>query len=95
MDVDMDSTNDMYFAATLLAYGAELLEIDRTNPRRQRFQFGGEIEQIFVKDTSKVVLRIESPTFDDVKTRFAGRTLLFPPSYVDAVRRIKAVIHDD
>ena len=91
----MDSTNDMYLAATLLAYGAELVNIDRSDPRRQRFQFGGEIKQIFIASTAKVVVRIENPSFDDVKTKYAGRTLLFPPSYVDSVRRIKAVIHDD
>ena len=91
----MDSTNDMYLAATLLAYGAELVKIDRSDPRRQKFQFGGNIDQIFVLSTAKVVIRIENPSFSDVKTKFAGRTLLFPPSYVDSVRRIKAVIHDD
>ena len=91
----MDSIGDMYFAATLLAYGAELLEIDRSDPRHQKFKFGGEIEQIFVLEkNSKVILRIEKPSFDDIKTKFIGRTLMLPPEYVDSVRRIKGAIHD-
>jgi hypothetical protein len=87
--------SDMYLAATLLAYGAELVEIDRSNPSRQKFRFGGKVEQIFVLDSDKVVLRIVDPTFDEIKTKFAGQTLMFPPSYADSVKRIKAVIHDN
>ena len=91
----MDSIGDMYFAATLLAYGAELVGMDREDPRHQKFQFVGEIEQIFVLEKgSKVILRIEKPSFDDIKTKFIGRTLMLPPEYVDAIRRIKAAIHD-
>jgi hypothetical protein len=44
----MEYISDMYMAATLLAYGADLLEVDRSNPSRQRFKFGGEVEQVFV-----------------------------------------------
>ena len=86
--------SDMYLAATFLAYGAELSKIDRTNPARQRFHFSGEIEQIFVFSGGNQILRIESPTFDQVKTKFIGRVLVYPPDFVDSIRRIKAAIHD-
>lgn len=89
----MDAISDMYLAAALLAYGAELEGIDRSDPKRQKFRFSGEIKQVFTL-SDNVVLRIESPSFDDVRTRFVGRTLVYPPSYVDAIRRIKAAIHD-
>ncbi len=89
----MESVSDMYLAAALLAYGAELVEIDRSNIDRQKFFFSGCIDQIFVF-SDNIMLRIEKPTFDDIRVKFAGRKLAFPPSYVDAVKRIKAIIHD-
>jgi hypothetical protein len=91
----MITTIDMYLAATFLAYGAELLNVDRSNPNRQKFEFGGSIEQIFVQSSNKVVLRIENPDFDDVKNKYLDQSLLFPPNYADSVRRIKSVIHDN
>jgi hypothetical protein len=90
----MDSISDMYMAAMLLSYGADLLEVDRSDRRRQKFKFGGQIAQIFIL-SDKVVLRIENPSFDDILTYFVGEKLMFPPSFVDSVRRIKALIHNN
>jgi hypothetical protein len=95
LDVKNMITIDMYLAATFLAYGADLIKVDRENPNRQRFEFGGSIEQIFVLGTDKVVLRVENPEFDVIKNKYLEQTLLFPPTYADSVRRIKAVIHDN
>jgi len=91
----MEYISDMYMAATLLAYGADLLEVDRSNPNRQKFGFGGDISQVFIiEPDSKVILRVENPKFDDILTYYAGQKLVFPPSFVDSVRRIKALIHN-
>jgi hypothetical protein len=87
-------TSEMYLAAALLSYGAELEDIDKTDINHKKFCFGGNIKQIFVLDSDHVVLRIVDPSFEDIKTKFVGQTLLFPPSYVDSVRRIKAAIYD-
>ena len=92
---NMDSISDMYMAAMLLSYGADLIEVDRSDRRRQKFKFGGQIPQILVFTTDKIVLRIENPTFDDILTYFVGEKLMFPPSFVDSVRRIKALIHNN
>jgi len=83
---------DMYLAAALLAYDAELDRIDRSDVRRQEFIFATPPDEIYVK-SGIVVLRIESPTFEDVETKFIAKTLFFPPSYPDALRRIKSAIH--
>jgi hypothetical protein len=92
----MEYISDMYMAATLLAYGADLLEVDRSNPSRQRFKFGGEVEQVFVIEPgTKVPLRVENPTFDAVLTYYTSQKLIFPPSFVDALRRMKALIHNN
>ena len=87
-------TSEMYLAAALLAYGAELENVEKSDPNHKKFCFGGDIKQIFVLDSANVVLRIVDPSFDDIKTKFVAQTLLFPPTYVDSIRRIKAVIYD-
>ena len=82
----------MYLAATLLAYGATLENIDRTNPNRQIFTFSGDIEEIWVL-SGHSILRIENPTFDTIETKFLGNKLVFPPTFIDCVRKIKSAIH--
>ena len=84
--------SDMYLAATLLAYGAKLENIDRTNPNRQQFEFSGEIEEIWVL-SGHSILRIENPTFDVIKTKFIGASLVLPPNIFDCIRKIKSSIH--
>ena len=86
--------SDMYMAAAFLSYGAELVHIDKTNPSRQVFEFTGEVEQIFVFAGGNQILRIETPTFEEIKTKFIGRKLVYPPEFVDSIRRIKSAIHD-
>jgi hypothetical protein len=84
--------SDMYLAAAFLAYGVELISIDRSNKQRQRFCFSNEIDHIWILDGELVVKR-NNPSVEEVKTKYTARTLLFPPSYPDAVRRIKSDIH--
>lgn len=83
---------DMYLAAALSAYGAEISSIDRTNPKRLKFGFIGGIKEIFIYK-SVVPTRIESPSLEDVEIHYANETLMFPPDYPDAIRRIKTLIH--
>lgn len=93
MNTNTISITDMYFAAVLLAYGAELKEIDRSDYNHQRFLFVGEVKEIYIL-SDDVVLRVENPTFDAIRAKFVARKLMFPPSYVDEVRRVRTVIHD-
>ena len=86
--------SDMYMAAAFLSYGADLVSIDKSNLSRQVFEFGGEVEQIFVFAGGNQILRIETPTFEEIKTKFIGRKLVYPPEFVDSIRRIKSAIHD-
>ena len=85
---------DMYLASALLAYGASLVRIDRTNSRRLKFCFTGDVEEVYVLDGLAPV-RVQDPTLDDVEARFISRTLMFPPDYPGAIRRIKAAIHSE
>jgi hypothetical protein len=84
--------SDMYLAATLLAYGAKLENIDRENPRRQLFKFSGEIEEIWIQ-AGHSILRIETPDFETIENKFIGGVLVYPPKFIDCVRKIKSAIH--
>ena len=84
--------SDMYLAATLLAYGATLENIDRTNPNRQVFTFSGEIAEIWVL-SGHSILRIENPDFDVLEKHFLGSTLVFPPRFIDDIKKVKSAIH--
>ena len=84
--------SDMYLAAALLSYGVELVEIDRSDTHRQKFCFVNELDSIWVENGG-IVTKVNNPSIEDVETKFTAKTLLFPPSYPDAIRRIKSAIH--
>ena len=88
----MTEISDMDLAATLLAYGAELKDIDRSNPRRLQFKFAESIEEIWVQ-AGHSILRIEAPDFDTIEKHFIGSTLVFPPQFIDCIKKIKSAIH--
>jgi hypothetical protein len=83
---------DMYLAAAFLSYDIPLIRIERKDARRQKFIFSGSPRRIYIEQTG-LVLAIENPTLEDIETRFIAKTLMFPPSYPDSIRRIKASIH--
>ena len=85
--------SDMYLAAALLSYGADLDEIDRGDSKRQKFCFQEDsIDYIFTLD-GNVPVRRQSPTIDEIETLFVSKKLLFLPSYPDSIRGIKSLIH--
>jgi hypothetical protein len=83
---------DMYLAAAFLSYDIPLIRIERKDARRQKFIFCGTPRRVFTEE-SGVVMMLENPTLEEIETRFIAKTLMFPPSYPDSIRRIKASIH--
>lgn len=83
---------DMYLAAAFLSYDIPLLRIERDQPRRQKFIFCGVPRRVFIEEEG-VVMMLENPTLEEIETKFIAKTLMFPPSYPDAIRRIKSSIH--
>jgi hypothetical protein len=91
--MDEKQISDMYLAAAILSYGGVLVGIDRKDARKQKFRFSGEgIPEIYVVDNGNMI-RIVSPTLEIVETKFVSQSLYFPPTYPDALRRIKSAIH--
>ena len=90
---DEFKVSDMYLAAALLSYGAELRQIDKSNVKRQKFVFTGVIDKILVYADNGFYLIMNEPKFEEVKSKYDSNRLFFPPSYPDAVRKIKSAIH--
>lgn len=94
MENNKKQIGDMYLAAAYLAYGCNLVQVNRDNPRRLKFVFDTVPVRIYVLQGG-VVRSEEMPTLDDVEIRFVGRTLCFPPGYDESIKRIKTIIHSD
>ena len=94
MDDELKKISDMYLASALLAYGATLAKIDRTDEKRQRFCFKDNIKYVYVLEPDRQnVAALHDPLISDIETLFISKTLLFPPSYPDAIRSIKSAIY--
>ena len=87
------SISDMYFAAALLSLGAKLEKVDRTERKRQRFVFGDTIQYMIISEDDITLTRINTPSLEDVEQAYITSRLWFPPSFIDAIRQIKASIH--
>lgn len=86
------SIGDIYLAAAFLSYDIPLVKIDRSDFHRQKFFFCGIPRRIFIIEDG-IVMIMENPTLDDIEDKFIAKTLMFPPSFPDAVRRIKSSLH--
>lgn len=94
MDNKLAKISDMYLASALLAYGATLAEIDRTDEKRQRFCFRDNVKSVYVIEPDGMnVSSMLNPNISDIETLFISKTLLFPPNYPDAIRSIKSAIY--
>lgn len=95
MDKEEKIIGDMYLAAAFLAYNIPLSNVDRSIPRRQKFIFSKDCPLIIYTIRSGMILTIKDATLGDLENNFVSNTLLFPPSYPDAIKRIKSSIHSD
>lgn len=90
----MIEVTDMYLVAVLIACGADYVGVDRIDKKNQRFAFS---EPLGVKNIYTLrqgeVKTIENPAFKDIKLAYDTVVLLYPPNYVDALRRVKGIIH--
>ena len=95
MEKEEKYIGDMYLAAAFLAYKIPLTSVDRSIPRRQKFIFTKDCPLTIYTMHSDVILTIKNASLDDIETNFVSDKLMFPPSYPNAVRKIKSAIHSD
>ena len=93
MDNNTKAIADMYLAAAYLSYGVNLINVDRSDPKRQKFIFQ-QIPplSIVVTESDIVVKAVSSPSLDELEMYYISKRLWLPPSYPDAIRTIKSAI---
>ena len=90
----MYEVTDMYFVAALIAYGADYSGVDRVDKRNQKFMFKEPINVTRIYTKKDVgVSELDYPEFEEIKHAFDTVSLLYPPNYVEALRRVKGIIH--
>lgn len=81
-------TTDIYFSAALLALGAKLEDVDKTDPRHMEFTFV-ETESFNSKILSNAV-----GTLDSAETQWANKTLMVNAfDFAEGLKRLKSVVH--
>ncbi len=83
-------TTDIYFASALSALGANLVNVDKTDPRHMEFEFTPR------NASTGALATIELPTMnlDVLERAWANKTLdVNAVEYADAIKRLKSVVH--
>jgi hypothetical protein len=85
-------TKDLYFAAALLALGAEYESADRTDPRHIEFYFSPK------KVGGNIALsgaEIVTQDLDFIESQWVNKTLVVNAiEYSDAIKRMKSIVHN-
>lgn len=85
----MKRTTDVYFAATLLALGWKLDQVDRKDPRHMVFEFVGKPSNL-----GTVQEDIDQQNLDTLETQWANKTLMVNGwEQAEAIKRMKSLIH--
>jgi hypothetical protein len=94
MERELYEVTDMYFVATLIAYEADYVGVDRGNKKTQKFFFNNPIgvKEIYIFDHGRIE-RVVDPTFEQIKIAYDTIKLLLPPRFFDAIRKVKGIIH--
>ena len=86
-------TSDMYLAATLVSYGAEIDSVDKADPKRQMFSFKTLPLAVWVIDTKDYVTSQKVSTIAEIKALMVSERLLYPPNFVSAIKSVKSYLY--
>lgn len=86
-------TRDMYLAAILMSYDCPIIGVDKSDTKRQYFQFNQLPAQVYTSnaDGTPILMRVDS--FEDLKALFLSKKLFLLPSFVDCLRSVKSYIY--
>jgi len=85
-------TSDMYLAATLVAYGAEIDTVNRDDIKRQMFLFKTLPVVVWVFLDDKVISQKVS-AIPEIKALMVSERLLYPPNFVNAIKSVKSYLY--
>lgn len=83
-------TTDIYLASALSALGANLENVDKTDPRHMEFEFSPR------KASTGALATIDLPIMDleFIERQWANKTLsVNAVEFADAIKRMKSVVH--
>lgn len=93
------NTRDVYLAATLLALGAKLDTIDRTDPKHQVFHFSSEEDNIEADAEAKsgqILKLTRGVDFECVERDYTnGELMINVVKFKEAIQRMKSLIHSN
>ena len=85
-------TSDMYLAATLVSYGAEIDSVDKSDPKRQMFSFKTLPLAVWVTDKNGVTFQ-QVGSISEIKALMVSEKLLYPPNFVSAIKSVKSYLY--
>jgi hypothetical protein len=86
---------NIYLVAALMAYKFHYYGVNRKDQSHQKFQFTDALTAsvYWVNPSSGNPERLVNASIGDLEQLFLSETLLFPPGYSDALRRVKYILH--
>jgi len=87
-------TSNMYLAAVLVSYGAEIESVDRTNPRRLSWNFCSIPKHVYLLDNEIMLKRMVS-SVEEIRAVMASNKMLFPPSFLSAIDQVKSYLYPE
>lgn len=84
---------NIYLAAALLAYNFHYYGVDRSDSRHQKFMFSDAVTATIYVKGSDGVQALPGSSIKDAEQFFVAESLLFPPTYPEAMRRVKYILH--
>jgi len=86
-----NQTSNMYLAAALVSYGAEIESVNRDNPRRLMWVFRTIPKFVYLLSDDEMETRsVES--IDEIKALMASNKMLFMPNFVSSINHVKSYL---
>lgn len=89
-------TSDIYFCSAMLALGANLIKVDRQDPRHMQFELDyqlkyetGELSKVPVITSALPLLDLDKVELDWAN----GLLMVNATKYADALKQMKSVVH--
>jgi len=87
-----NQTSNMYLAAVLVSYGAEIEGVNKDNPKRLMWIFRTLPKRVFVLEDNCRMETREVSSISEVKAIMASNKLLFPPEFVNSINLVKSYL---
>ena len=86
--------SDMYLTGALKASGIEILEVDRTNERRQEFIFKEGPNTVWILEDGQVA-KVEYADLDQIEMAYrCGKLMVSAEDYANGLRSVKNMLYD-